>query len=117
MSKNNGIYYDLEAINNYIFGDEEERSSSVEITEVQGMNAETNEMVTVQKTIREVKESNDMTNKQTIRYDMIKLFIDMLNEPGETDVLSLTQGQQAIMNTMLNYGLAKKIENYDNRER
>ena len=110
MDKNKGIYYDLDAINNYIFGDEEERTSSVEITEVQGVNADTNEMVTVQKTIREVKESNDMTNKQTIRYDMIKLFIDMLNEPGEDGVLNFSQGQQIIMNTMLNYGLAKTVE-------
>ena len=110
MSKYKGIYYDLDAINAYIFGDEEERTSSVEITEVQGVNAETNEMVTVQKTIREVKESNDMTNKQTIRYDMIKLFIDMLNDPGEDGVLNFSPGQEIIMNTMLNYGLAKTVE-------
>ena len=114
MAKNNGIYYDLEAINNYIFNDEEERSSSVEITEVQGINAETNEMVTVQKTIREVKESNDMTNKQTIRYDMVKLFIDMLNEPDEDGGATFSQGQQIIMNTMFNYGLAKKVKTNDN---
>ena len=116
MAKINEIYYDIEAINNYIFGDDEERTSSVEITEVQGVNAETNEMVTVQKTIREVKESNDMTNKQTIRYDMIKLFIDMLNEPGEGDTVDFSQCQKVILNTMLNYGLAKTIDNDENNE-
>lgn len=111
MGKNSGIYYDIEAINDYVFGDEEERTSSVEITEVQGVNPDTNEMVTVQKTIREVKESNDMTNRQTIRYDMIKLFIDILNEPADGDTNEFSMGQQMIMNTMFNYGLAKKIKN------
>ena len=116
MDKNRKYYYDLEAINNYIFGEEEERSSSVEITEVQGLNADTNEMVTVQKTIREVKESSDMSVKQTTRYDMIKLFIDMLNEPiDDGGVSDYSLGQKTIMYTMMNYGLLKEIKD-DERE-
>ena len=112
MDKKAKYYYDLEAINNYIFGEEEERSSSVEITEVQGLNNDTGEMITVQKTIREVKESSDMSVKQTTRYDMIKLFIDMLNEPNDEDTASgYSKGQETIMYTMMNYGLLKEIKN------
>lgn len=108
MGDNRKYYYDLEAINNFIFGEDGGRNSSVEITEVQGLNQENGEMVTVQKTIREVKESNDLSNKETIRYDMIKLFIDMLSEEGVNGETYFSKGQEIIKNTMEKYNLLKE---------
>ncbi len=96
------LYFDLDAINNYIFGDDDERQSAVEITEVQALAENGKDLVTVNKTIREVKESNDMTNKQTIRYDLIKMFIDILND---AEGMEYSDGQKTIINTMANYGL------------
>ena len=108
MGDNRKYYYDLEAINNFIFGEDGGRNSSVEITEVQGLNQETGEMVTVQKTIREVKESNDLSNKETIRYDMVKLFIDMLSEESVNGETFFSKGQEIIKNTMEKYNLLKE---------
>ena len=96
------LYFDLDAINNYIFGDDDERQSAVEITEVQALAENGKDLVTVNKTIREVKESNDMTNKQTIRNDLIKMFIDILND---AEGMEYSDGQKTIINTMANYGL------------
>ena len=101
------LYFDLDAINNYIFGEDEERQSAVEITEVQALADNGKDLVTVNKTIREVKESNDMTNKQTIRYDLIKMFIDILND---TEGMEYSEGQKTIINTMANYGLIHNNE-------
>jgi len=96
------LYFDLNAINDYIFGDPDERQSAVEITESQAYDENTKSLITVNKVIREVKESNDMTNKQTIRYDLVKMFIDILNDP---EGIEASTGQKAIINTMLKYGL------------
>ena len=96
------LYFDLNAINDYIFGDPDERQSAVEITESQAYDESTKSLITVNKVIREVKESNDMTNKQTIRYDLVKMFIDILNDP---EGMEISTGQKAIINTMLKYGL------------
>ena len=98
------FYFDLEKINDFVFSDEDERSSSVEITEVQGINEDTKEMETLQKTIHEVKETNDMSNKQTIRYDLFKTMVGLI---GDYDDVTVTRA-----NNLLKTGALLTLKNY-----
>lgn len=103
------FYFDLEKINDFVFGDDDERTSSVEITELQAINEKTGEMETVNKTIHEVKESTDMTNKQTIRYDLLKNMIFLLNNNEELNGSINSNLQTALLLTMKNYGFIVEI--------
>ena len=105
--------FDLENIMNFIFNKGEEKKSNVEITE--NYNNVSNEdgknvMKLVSKTIKETKgEMNSVpTQDNNIRYDLIKYFINTLEElpPIITDD-TITFGDKVILNTMVNEGLLK----------
>lgn len=59
-------------------------------------------MVLNEKQIKEVK-VNDYTGQNTIRYDLVKMFIEILDEADDLNELSV--GQQITLNTMESYGL------------
>jgi hypothetical protein len=63
---------------------------------------------------REVKEVkvNDYTGQNTIRYDMLKMFIDILDSIEDPKVM--TMGQNITLNTMKAYELIKDINENDN---
>jgi hypothetical protein len=105
---NSNIIYDLDAIREFIFGsDNEKRSSDVEITETQ-TGGDDGKLETESKVIREVKSTD--TNKQTISYDMIKLFMDVLdNVELDQTIAPLSLGQKMVLNTLGSYGLIKEI--------
>lgn len=106
MGLKNNLYYDLNAIKDFVF-EEEARNNDVEVTETLGV-TEDHKLETVSKVIREVKTS-DFTNKQTIRYDIIKSFIEILNEVDiDNELNPMTFGQQTVLNTMLTHGLIKE---------
>lgn len=106
---NNNIYLDLEAIMDFVFTDDGIRSSDVEITDNQVRNEETGVLETETRTVREIKSSD--TNKQTLRYDMLKTFIEMLDAVEvDGDVAPLTLGQHMVLNTMGTYGLIKEMQ-------
>ena len=106
---NDKIYYDLDAMMDFVFVDDGARTNDVEITTTQVRNKGTGDMETESKIIREVKANNN--NKQAFRYDMLKMFIDSLDVVEvENDVAPLSLGQQVILNTMGAYGLIKQIK-------
>ena len=106
---NDKIYYDLDALMNFVFVDDGMRTNDVEITTTQGKNEATGDMEIKSKIIREVKANNN--NKQAFRYDMLKMFMETLdNVEVENEVVPLSLGQQVILNTMGAYGLIKQIE-------
>lgn len=108
MKINSNFIYDLEAIRDFIFGGTNERTSDVEITESQIKN-DKGKLETESRVTREVKSTN--TNKQTISYDMVKLFMDVLdNIEIDQELAPLSLGQQVVLNTMANYGLIKEIK-------
>ena len=63
---------------------------------------------------REVKEVkvNDYTGQNTIRYDMIRMFIDILDSIEDPTVL--TMGQNITLNTLKAYELIKDINEENN---
>lgn len=105
---NSNLIYDLDGIKDFIFGNDDGRSSDVEITETQTRN-EKGKLETETRVTREVKSTD--TNKQTIRYDMIKMFMDILdNVEIDQEIAPLSLGQKMVLNTMGSYGLIKEIE-------
>jgi hypothetical protein len=105
---NSNLIYDLDAINDFIFGNDEGRSSDVEITETQVRNEE-GQLETQNKISREVKSTD--ANKLTIRYDLIKMFMDTLdNVEIDQELAPVSLGQKMVLNTMGSYGLIKEIE-------
>ena len=105
---NSNLIYDLEGIKEFIFGNDDGRSSDVEITETQTRN-EQGKLETETRITREVKSTD--ANKQTIRYDMIKMFIDILdNVELDQEIAPLSLGQKMVLNAMVNYGLIKEIK-------
>lgn len=105
---NSDLIYDLDGIKNFIFGDDDGRSSDVEITETQTRN-ENGKLETETRVTREVKSTD--SNRQTIRYDMIKMFMDVLdNVEIDQEIAPLSLGQKMVLNTMGSYGLIKQIE-------
>lgn len=108
MEINSNFIYDLDAIRDFIFGDANERSSDVEITETQ-VRGDNGKLETESRITREVKSTN--TNKQTISYDIVKLFMDVLdNVEIDQEIAPLSLGQKMVINTMANYGLIKEIK-------
>ena len=63
---------------------------------------------------REVKEVKvtDFTGQNTIKYDMIKMFIDILDSID--DVKAMTLGQSITLNTLESYELIKEIKQDNN---
>ena len=106
---NSNLIYDLDGIKDFIFGNEDGRSSDVEITETQTRNSKTGKLETETRVTREVKSTD--SNRQTIRYDMIKMFMDILdNVEIDQEIAPLSLGQKMVLNTMGSYGLIKEID-------
>ena len=96
---NSNLIYDLDGIKSFVFSEDDGRSSDVEITETQTRNDE-GKLETETRFTREVKSTD--TNRQTIRYDMIKMFMDILdNVELDQEIAPLSLGQKMVLNTMM----------------
>lgn len=109
--KKNTIIFDINKITDFIFGNPNDRISDVEITESYKYDTEHGKMIPNAREVKEVK-VNDNTSQNTIRYDLIKMFIDILDGVEETQYMTL--GQNITFNTMQAYELIKDIKDNDN---
>lgn len=107
-NNSNQFIFDLDEIVKFVFGEKEERTHDTEITETYLQHKKGESVELNSKIIHEVKGS-DNTNKQTIKYDMIKMFVDILDGVENSSIPS-TLGQSLTFNTMLSYGLIKQIK-------
>ena len=105
--KNSFIVYDLKKITDFIFENQNSRTNDVEITDTLEYDKEKNKMVPKTKEIKEVKVNDDMS-QTTIRYDLIKSFIDTLDMSEDMNVMSV--GQSITLNTLQSYGMIKEIK-------
>lgn len=106
MKKETNLIYDINKMCDFIFGNPNDKTSEVEITENYKM-SEDGQMTLDNKTIKEVK-VNDYTGQNTMRYDMIKMFIEILNDIESPKVMTL--GQNITLNTMEAYELIKDVK-------
>ena len=105
--KNSFIVYDLKKITDFIFENQNSRTNDVEITDTLEYDKEKNKMVPKTKEIKEVQVNDDMS-QTTIRYDLIKSFIDTLDMTEDMNVMSV--GQSITLNTLQSYGMIKEIK-------
>lgn len=109
--KKNTFIFDINKITDFVFGNPNERTNDVEITENYVFDKELDKMIPNTKEVKEVK-VNDYTGQNTIRYDLVKTFIDILDAVEDPNIMSL--GQSITYNTMQAYELIKDIKNTDN---
>ena len=109
--KQNTFIFDINKITDFVFGNPNERTNDVEITENYIFDKNLDKMIPNTKEVKEVK-VNDYTGQNTIRYDLVKTFIDILDAVEDPNVMSL--GQRITYNTMQAYELIKDIKNTDN---
>jgi len=109
--KRNTFIFDINKITDFVFGNPNERTNDVEITENYIFDKNLDKMIPNTKEVKEVK-VNDYTGQNTIRYDLVKTFIDILDAVEDPNIMSL--GQSITYNTMQAYELIKDIKNTDN---
>jgi hypothetical protein len=108
---NSPYIFDLNNITSFIFGNPNEKTNEVEITENFIYDKGENKMIPNTREVKEVK-VNDYTGQNTIRYDMIRMFIDILDSIEDPKVL--TMGQNITLNTLKAYELIKDINEESN---
>ena len=103
--------FDLNNITSFIFGNPNDKTNEVEITENFVYDKDAKSMIPNTREVKEVK-VNDYTGQNTIRYDMIRMFIDILDSIEDPKVL--TMGQNITLNTLKAYELIKYINEENN---
>lgn len=103
------LIYDINKICNFVFGDPNDRSNEVEISQ-SFVYDEDGKPIPNAKEVKEVK-ANDYTGQSTIRYDLIRNFIDILESIEDYDLMTL--GQKITLNTMESYELIKDIKDLE----
>jgi hypothetical protein len=106
------LIFDINKISEFVFGDPNKRNSEVEITETFSYDKEENKMIPSTREVKEVKVT-DFTGQNTIKYDMVKMFIDILD--SIEDMKTMTLAQSITLNTLESYELIKDIKQ-DNNE-
>jgi len=107
---NENLVMDLDSIKRFVF-EEDSNTSKTHDNEITETYAEDEEgkMTLLNRVIHEVKGS-DFSNKESIRYDLIKTFLSMLDAMEiNNDITPMSFGQRIVLNTMINYGLIKEI--------
>lgn len=112
MNNGKDIIYDINKICDFVFGDPNNRNNDVEITEKYDykMNGNDVSLVPKSKEVKEVKQS-DYTGQNTIRYDMIKMFMSILDDAENLDTMTL--GERITYNTMEAYELIKNVKDIE----
>ena len=108
---NTPYIFDLNNITSFIFGNPNEKTNEVEITDNFVYDQDSKSMIPNTREVKEVK-VNDYTGQNTIRYDMIRMFIDILDSIEDPKVL--TMGQNITLNTLKAYELIKDINEENN---
>ena len=104
---NNSPYIlDINKITEFVFGNPNDKTNEVEITEHFIFDKDKNKMIPNTREVKEVK-VNDYTGQNTIRYDMVKMFIDILDSIEDEKIM--TMGQNITLNTMKAYELIKDV--------
>lgn len=104
---NNSPYiFDINKITEFVFGNPNDKTNEVEITEQYVYDDDTKTMIPNTREVKEVK-VNDYTGQNTIRYDMVKMFIDILDSIEDEKIM--TMGQNITLNTMKAYELIKDV--------
>lgn len=109
--KDSTYIFDINRITEFVFGNPNDKTNEVEITEHFAYDKDAKTMLPHSREVKEVK-VNDYTGQNSIRYDMIKMFIDILDSIEDEKVM--TMGQNITLNTMKAYELIKDLREENN---
>ena len=109
--KNVPYIFDINKITEFVFGNPNDKTNEVEITEHYVYDKDSKTMTPNTREVKEVK-VNDYTGQNTIRYDMIKMFIDILDSIEDEKIMSM--GQNITLNTMKAYELIRDLRDDSN---
>lgn len=107
----NNLIFDINKITDFIFGGSRAKNSDIEITETSVYDEEQGKYVPNLKEVKEVK-SNDSVTHNSVRYDMMRMFIDILVGVENMDNPSI--GEVLTLNTMHAYGLITDVNSIEN---
>lgn len=99
--------FDLEKITSFVFGSPSTKQVDREIIE-NYVTDDSGEMTLANKTVKENKSSDGVVGQETMKYDLIKSFIEILVnlDPEEES----TFGENCVLNTMQAYNFLKEIK-------
>jgi hypothetical protein len=100
---------DLENIMKFVFESDSPRDSESEIIEMYSLDTDSKDMLLNTKQLREVK-GGDGAQKATIKYDMLKMFIDTLLDLDVSENSQWSFGEALIFNTMAENELIKEVK-------
>ena len=100
---------DLENIMRFVFESNTPRDSESEIIETYSIDGESKDMQLASKQLREIK-GGDGTQRATIKYDMLKMFIDTLLDLDVSENSQWSFGEALIFNTMAENELIKEVK-------
>ena len=103
---NTNYIFDINKITEFIFSNQIDKTNEVEIVEQFVYDEDTGKMIPAMKDVKELK-VNDFSTQNNIRYDMIKMFIEILDSVESEQTMSLGQG--ITLNTMKAYELIKDV--------
>jgi hypothetical protein len=103
--------FDINKITEFVFGNPNEKTNEVEITDHFVYDREKDKWFPNTREMKEIK-VNDYTGQNTIRYDMVKMFIDILDSIEDPNIMSM--GQNITLNTMKAYELIKDLNEENN---
>ena len=103
---NTNYIFDINKITEFIFSNQIDKTNEVEIVEQFIYDEDSGKMIPATKDVKELK-VNDFNTQNNIRYDMIKMFIEILDSVESEQTMSLGQG--ITLNTMKAYELIKDI--------
>lgn len=105
---NEDYIFDIENMVNFVFDGAKERST--ETTESYVLDDETNTLVLANKVVREVN-NGDNSTCNTIKYDLLKMFMDALFSINLSESSSLSFGETVTINTLVNNGIIRRMDN------
>ena len=106
MESKNGYYLDLDAICDFIAGEDAEKSKNTVIKETYGLDNDTHKFTLLNREITEEKSSDD--SQKVIRHNIIdKILSEYLMTDGYDDGDAVND---IIVNTALAYGFVKELK-------
>jgi hypothetical protein len=108
--------FNLEKILEFVFNQIKNKNTESEITEVYEQSVNSSKLEPRSKSIRQLK-TNGNDNQEGTKYDMIKSFMEIINEyeinnPDNPPTI----GQKTVLNTLLSYGFMQDISELNTKE-
>lgn len=109
ITKDSNFTINIDNLIDFIFEGSDDRTTDSEITETYVMDDDTKKMDVINKQVREVKGDKDNSPKDTIRYDLFKTFLTILNDSDFKETGMLTLSESMVFNSLLSKNIIEVV--------